>query len=90
MDFDNIIETRRVEDGSHKLVLEISMDEYKKDYDELNKDYAFNILEKHLENTDDDGRPAKVEIDYDKENNIVKIFAQLDYLGNDHTDYRFK
>lgn len=90
MDFDNIIETRSVEDGRHSLMLEVAMDEYKKDYDDYNADHAFNILERHLEHTGDDGKPSNIEIDYDEENNLVKIFAQLDYLGNDHTDYRFK
>ncbi|GFN35160.1 hypothetical protein [Tepidimicrobium xylanilyticum] len=90
MNFDNIIERRMVDDGKHNLVLEISADEYKKDYDEYNKDYALNILERHLEYRGDDGKPVDVDISYDGESNIVRIYAKVEYLGNDHTTYRFR
>ena len=90
MNFDNIIEKRKVKDGIHSLVLEISADEYRKDYDEYEADYALNILERHLENRNDDGRPSDVRIDYDSKNGIVKIFANIHYLGNEHTNYRFE
>ena len=90
MNFDNIIEKRSVNDGIHSLVLVISADEYEKDYDEFHNDYALNILERHLENRADDGRPSDVKIDYDRENNIVKISANVHYLGNQHTNYRFR
>lgn len=89
MNFDNIIEKRLVKDGVHNLVLEISADEYKQDYDEYNKDYALNILERHLENRGDDGRPSDVDISYSGEDNVVRIYAKVSYLGNDHTTYRF-
>ena len=90
VNFDNIIEKRKVKDGIHSLVLEISADEYRKDYDEYEADYALNILERHLENRNDDGRPSDVRIDYDSKNDIVKIFANIHYLGNEHTNYRFE
>lgn len=90
MNFDNIIERRTVDNGEHNLVLEISADEYKKDYDGYNKDYALNISERHLEHRGDDGRPKNVDISYDGKNNIVKIYAKVEYLGNDHTTYRFR
>lgn len=90
MNLDNIIEKRKVNDGIHSLVLEISADEYRKDYDEYEADYALNILERHLENRNDDGRPSDVRIDYDSKNDIVKIFANIHYLGNEHTNYRFE
>ncbi|NLW23615.1 MAG: hypothetical protein GXY88_10265 [Tissierellia bacterium] len=90
MNFENIIERRKVENGLHSLVLEISADEYKRDYNDFNDDYALNILERHLEYRGDDGRPSDVRIHYDKENNIVRITANVHYLGNDHTNYRFR
>ncbi|CCQ92984.1 conserved hypothetical protein [[Clostridium] ultunense Esp] len=90
MDFDNIKEKRSVQEGVHNLVLEISADEYKKDYDDYNRDYALNILERHLENRGDDGRPSDVEISYDGENHMVRIYARVNYLGNDHTIYKFR
>lgn len=89
MNFDNIKEKRTVDNGEHNLVLEISADEYKKDYDDYNKGYALNILERHLENRGDDGRPSDVEISYDEENDIVRIYAKVNYLGNDHATYKF-
>ena len=49
-----------------------------------------NILERHLENRGDDGRPSDVEISYDGENHIVRIYAKVNYLGNDHTTYKFR
>lgn len=61
-----------------------------KDYDDYNRDYALNILERHLENRGDDGRPSDVEIGYDVENHIVRIYAKVNYLGNDHTIYKFR
>ncbi len=90
MNFENIIERRKVDEGLHSLVLEISADEYKKDYDEYNDDIASNILHEHLENRGDDGRPSDVKIHYDRYNNIVRISANIDYLGNDHTGYEFR
>ena len=45
MNFENIIEKRKVNEGLHSLVLEISADEYKKDYEEYSDDIASNILQ---------------------------------------------
>lgn len=88
MDFNNAIEKRFVDKGRHSLVLEISADEYKKDYDDLNDDYAMNILERYMEFRGDDGRPSDAKIDYDPYYNIVRISANVNYLDNDHTTYR--
>lgn len=88
MNFDNFIERRIVNDGLHSMVLEISADEYIDDYNELKEDYAMNILDTYLEHRSDDGRPSDVEIEYDDEHNIVRIKANIHYLGNDHTTYR--
>lgn len=90
MNFENIIERRKVDEGLHSLVLEISADEYKKDYDEYSDDIASNILQEHLENRGDDGIPSDVKIHYDSNNNIVRISANVHYLGNDHTRYEFR
>lgn len=88
MNFDNFIDKRIVDDGVYRLVLEMSADEYYEDYDELNEDYAMNILESYLQHRGDDGRPSDVEIEYDHEYDIVRIKANIHYLGNDHTTYR--
>lgn len=74
--------------GLYKLVLEMAAHEYYDDYDELNKDYAMNILDSYLQYRGDDGRPSDVEIEYDDEYDIVRIKANIHYLGNDHTTFR--
>lgn len=88
MNFDNFIERRIVDNGLHSLVLEISADEYMEYYEELNEDYAMNILYSYLEYRGDDGRPSDVKIEYDDEYDIVRIKAKIHYIGNDHTTYR--
>lgn len=84
---DNIIERRIVADGIHSLVLDISVDEYEKNYDKYDNEIAANILNQHLENRGDDGRPSDVKIQHESNSNIVQIFANVNYLGNDHTTY---
>lgn len=86
--YDNIIERRIVDEGHHSVVLEISADEYGQIYDMYNDEIALEILNNHLQNRSDDGRPAHVHIQHENDSNIVKIFADIDYLGNDHTNYR--
>ena len=88
MNFNNVIEKRFVNEGEHKLLLEISADEYKQDYNDFNDDYAMNILEGYMQFRGDDGRPSDASIDYDPKDNIVRISAKVNYLDNDHTSYR--
>jgi len=88
LNFDNFIDTRIEKNGLYKLVLEMAAHEYYDDYDELNKDYAMNILDSYLQYRGDDGRPSDVEIEYDDEYDIVRIKANIHYLGNDHTTFR--
>lgn len=87
MDFNNVIEKRFVDRGNHKLLLEISADEYNQDYDDYTEDYAMNILEGYMQFRGDDGRPSDASIDYDSHNNIVRILAKVNYLDNDYTTY---
>jgi hypothetical protein len=84
----DIIERRIVRDGFHRIVLEISADEYKKFYDLHNDETASEILNLHLQNRADDGRPSDVKMEYKSNSNVVKIFANIHYLGNDHTTHR--
>ncbi len=90
MDFNNVIERRFVDKGNHRLVLEMSANEYKQDYDEFNDDYAMNILESYLQFRGDDGRVEVAKIEYDPKVDIVRIYAKVNYLDNDHTGYVFK
>ncbi|SMB79148.1 hypothetical protein SAMN00017405_0730 [Desulfonispora thiosulfatigenes DSM 11270] len=84
----DIIEKRAVTKGLHSLVLEIPVDEYNKVYNQFNNEVATEILNHHLENRGDDGRPSDIEIQHE-DNNIVTITANVHYLGNDHTTYKY-
>lgn len=84
MIYDNIIERRIVNNGQHSLVLEISGDDYRRSYDDYNNDIAYQIVNHHLDNRGDDGRASNVRINHD-DDNIVRIYADVNYLGNDHT-----
>lgn len=84
----SILEKRFVNnDGLSSVVLEISSEEYNKFYDEYNNEIASEIISEYLEKKDDDGIPADVQIQYDKNDNMVRIFADIHYLGNHHTYY---
>jgi hypothetical protein len=86
--FNNIIEKRMVDKGKHSLVLEMSREEYNKSYDQYNNEIAGEIVETHLANRGDDGRPSDVKMLHEDKDNIIKIHANINYLGNDHTGYR--
>lgn len=87
MNLDNIIEKRKVNQGSHSMVLEISSNEYNKTYGKINNDIAAEIVSKHLNNREDDGRATNIKIDNNTNGDIIRIHADLHYLGNDHTGY---
>ncbi|HLR34817.1 MAG TPA: hypothetical protein VK071_05750 [Tissierellales bacterium] len=84
--YNSIIERRFVDEGVHNITLEIPANEYKSIYDDYDSEIASEILNYHLQYRGDDGRPSNIEIEYE-ENNIVRISATVNYLGNDHTEY---
>lgn len=84
-----IRETRSVEDGLHKLKLEMPESIYSTFYDDINEENAYHILEQYLNYHQDDARPNNVTIELDKNRSIININAELHYLGNDHTDPKF-
>ncbi|HCJ56348.1 hypothetical protein SDC9_139978 [bioreactor metagenome] len=86
--YNSIIERRNVNDGRHSVVLEIPADEYNKIYDRYSDEIASEILQNHLENRGDDGRPSDVHIQHQNNSTVVRISANIDYLGNDHTEFR--
>lgn len=88
MRLDNIVEKRKVDNGQHRMTLEISAEEFNRTYNELNKDIATEIVRNHLYNREDDGRPSNIKIEEQKNDGIIRISADINYLGNDHTDYR--
>lgn len=81
----DIVEKRAVKDGLHNIVLEISANEYKKVYDRYSNEIASEILNQHLKNVGDDGKPADIQMQYKNKDNIVRISANIHYLGNHHT-----
>ncbi len=87
MIFDNIIEKRTVNNGKHSLVLEISRDEFDKSFTGEREKIAKDVVQKHLINRGDDGRASNIKMDYQDNSNTVKIYTNVDYLGNDHTEY---
>jgi hypothetical protein len=85
--FDNIIEKRVVNNGQHSAILEISASDYNQVYDEYNNELATEIIKHHLVNRGDDGRVSDVQIKHEEQSDIIRIYAKINYLGNDHTGY---
>lgn len=84
----SILEKRTMNDnGLYNVVLEISASEYNKFYDEYSNEIAAEIMEQYLERREDDGRPSDIQMQYDRGSNMVRIFADMHYLGNNHTTY---
>ncbi|GMQ57167.1 hypothetical protein AN1V17_15620 [Vallitalea sediminicola] len=84
----SIYETRtRLDEGYH-ISLTIPKEEYTIIYgNDINEKNATDIVTEHLQHRDDDGEAHDIKI-YDHEaSNIIEIEAQLNYIGNEHTDY---
>lgn len=77
----------RNKDGSYISVLEISGKDFFRTYDSINTEIAEEIINSYLLDREDDGRPENIDFNYDKNNNIISIKYQLNYIGNDHTNY---
>lgn len=86
--YNSITEIRNVNDGQHSVVLEIPTEEYNKIYNRYSDEIASEIIRNHLENRGDDGRPSDVHIQHENNSTVVRISANVEYLGNDHTKYR--
>lgn len=86
--FNNIIEKRTVKDGVHKTVLEMTAVDFDNVYNgEYSEKIASEIINHHFERRGDDGRATDVQIKHDDDSNMVRIYANINYLGNDHTRY---
>lgn len=85
--FNNIIEKRTVNGNQHSVVLEVSVKDYIQVYDEYNNEIASEIIKHHLGNRGDDGRASDVQIKHEDNSSIIRIYANINYLGNDHTRY---
>ncbi len=83
-----IRETRtRDEDGIYTLTLEIPEKEFFLVYNDVDNESANDLLKQYLVFRQDDARLATVDIKHDKNNHMVNVVSELNYLGNDHTDY---
>jgi len=88
MIFNNITEKRMVEIGVHRAILEITAEDYNKVYEnQYTNEVATEIIKNHFERRGDDGRPTNIEIKPNEAEGIVRIYANINYLGNDHTNY---
>jgi len=68
-------------------MLEIPEKEFEAVYDQYTNEIAAEFLTYYLENRNDDGKPADIQIKHDKDNHVVRIVANLHYSENEHTDY---
>lgn len=83
----SVLETRSVNDGLYRIVLEIPEKEYEAVYDQYTNEIAAEFLTYYLEDRNDDGKPSDVQIQHDKNAHTVRIVANIHYLGNEHTSY---
>jgi len=83
----SVLETRSVDNGMHKVILEIPEKEYEAIYDQYTNEIASEFLTYYLENRNDDGKPSDIQIEHDKNNHVVRIKANIHYLDNEHTTY---
>lgn len=86
--FNNIKERRMVENGVHRTVLEMTTSDFNKVYEnQYTNEIASEIITNHLGRRGDDGRPSDIKIEPNENEGIVRIYANINYLGNDHTRY---
>ncbi|MFW6015452.1 MAG: hypothetical protein ACOCRK_03380 [bacterium] len=86
----NIYEERqRKEDGSYHMSLSIPRDDYLVVYgSQINDSNANDIVTQYLQYKEDDGRANNVMIFDYTDSDIINIEADINYTGNDHTNYR--
>lgn len=86
MGLENIIEKRVVNNGKHSLVLEMTSDIFKNFDYEYSDEIAAQIVNQHLYNNNDDGKASNTNIEL-TDSNLVRIYADISYIGNNHTNY---
>lgn len=84
---DNIIEKRVAEGNFHKIELQMSDKQFDYFYDDLDTESAHDLLRTYLDSKADDGRPENIGYKYDSNSHIIRITADLRYIGNNHTEY---
>ncbi|SCG83070.1 hypothetical protein DW1_1499 [Proteiniborus sp. DW1] len=77
----------RDKDGIYTLTLEIPEKEFFLVYNDVDNESANDLLKQYLIFRQDDARLTSVDIKHDKNNHMINVVSELNYLGNDHTDY---
>lgn len=77
----------RDEKGIYTLTLEIPEKDFFLVYNDVDNQSANDLLKQYLIFRQDDARLASVSIEHDKNNHIVNVISELNYLDNEHTDY---
>lgn len=73
--------------GMTNMSLEMNEKDFFTIYNDLSQEVASDIIGQYLIYRGDDGRAKNVQISHDPNLQIVNISANLQYLGNDKTDY---
>ncbi len=82
----SVIETRKIStNGHYNILLEIPEKEYEAVYNDYTTAIASEFLTYYLERRSDDGKPTDIQIQHDRNAHIVKITANIHYIGNDYT-----
>lgn len=87
--FDSIRETRAVKNGLHSLVLEIPEKTYMDFYESISNSDGAEILSQYLNHHQDDAIPKNIKIKYSKDEHMMRIYADLHYLGNQKAEPRY-
>ena len=85
---DSILERRIVDDGLHKIELIINEEQFNKFYDDVDEGSVQDMVRTYLDEKADDGRPHDISFEFDNFKHIIKVNANLQYLGNDYSDYK--
>jgi hypothetical protein len=80
--FDSIRGTRTFKNGVHTLVLEIPKKVYMDFYQNIGNSDGADLLSQYLNHHQDDAIPKNIKIKYSKDDHMMRIYADLHYLGN--------
>ncbi len=85
---DNMREMRnKIKDGKYNLTLEIAEGTYFGTYDDVDSKSGEDLIRNYLRSNSDDANFNDIKIKYNKNRHTVRVTAQLNYDGNEHSDY---
>ncbi|SHK43175.1 hypothetical protein [Tepidibacter formicigenes] len=89
--FTNIKEMRdKKENGTYNLTIEIPEKDFFKVYNSVNNNVANDLIRQYLVDVQDDARFDNVKIKHNKNRHTIRLTSELNYYGNEHTDYNRK